>query len=155
MRIALENSIYYIAEENKIKVPFKDEMRKYGLSQILDSVIDSEKIIHPLNYLLSDIKENYNYSLLNQEAHFWTETAHRIDHQTLEELRDKVIAIYKMKDLNNNCLPGLKILKENGIDQADKELNKKLISAGVLVKDEDEYDFTNKWDEIKEYINCD
>lgn len=82
--------------------------------------------------------------MLNQEAHFWTETAHRIDHQTLEELRDKIIAIYKMKGLSNDCLPDLNKLKENGIESADEKLNKKLVSAGVLVKDGDEYDFTAK-----------
>ena len=153
MRIALENAVYNIAEEKKINVPFKDEMRKYGLSQLLKSVINSTKIIQPLKELLSDIKENYNYSMLNQEAHFWTETAHRVDHQTLEELRDKIIAIYKMKGLNNDCLPDLKKLKENGIESVDEELNKKLVSAGILVKDGAEYDFTGKWDDIKAYIN--
>jgi DNA sulfur modification protein DndD len=155
MRIALENAVYDIAEEKKINVPFKDEMRKYGLSQLLKSVINSKKIIQPLQELLSDIKENYNYSMLNQEAHFWTETAHQIDHQTLEELRDKIIAIYKMKDLSNDCLSDLKKLKENGIEPADKELNKKLVSAGILVKDGTEYEFTGKWDDIKAYINRD
>ncbi|PUU87753.1 hypothetical protein [Halanaerobium sp.] len=153
MRIALENAVYDIAEEKKINVPFKDEMRKYGLSQLLKSVINSKKIIQPLQELLSDIKENYNYSMLNQEAHFWTETAHRVDHQTLEELRDKIIAIYKMKGLNKDCLPDLKKLKENGIELVEEESNKKLVSAGILVKDGAEYDSTGKWDDIKVYIN--
>jgi hypothetical protein len=91
--------------------------------------------------------------MLNQEAHFWTETAHRVDHQTLEELRDKIISIYKMKGLNNDCLPDLKKLKENGIESVDEESNKKLVSAGILIKDGAEYDFTGKWDDIKAYIN--
>ena len=155
MRITLENAIYHIAEKKGIEVPFKDEMRKYGLSQLLKSVIKSKKIIHPVKELLSDIKENYNYSMLNQEAHFWTETAHRIDHQTLEELGNKIIAIYKMKDLNNDCLPDLNKLEENGIEPVDEESNKKLVSAGILVKDGDEYVFTSKWDDIKAYINQD
>jgi DNA sulfur modification protein DndD len=153
MRIALENAVYHMAEEQKINVPFKDEMRKYGLSQLLKSVIKSKKIIHPVKELLSDIKENYNYSMLNQEAHFWTETAHRIDHQTLEELRDKIIAIYKMKELNSDYLPDLNRLKENGIEQVDEESNKKLVSAGILVKEGNDYASTSKWDDIKVYIN--
>lgn len=57
MRLALENAVYHIAEEKKINVPFKDEMRKYGLSQLLKSVINSKKTIQPLKELLSDIKK--------------------------------------------------------------------------------------------------
>ena len=152
MRIALENTVYHLAESNEIDVPFKDEMRKYKLSLILKSLSNSTRIPQKIKDILKNLEEGYNYSLLNQEAHFWTETAYSVDHQTLEELAEQVIAINKMKDFNEDDFNKLKELKSKDIGDINLNSKEELISKGIICLNNEEYEYTNKWCQINNFI---
>lgn len=103
MRIWTENNIYSLAE-GKVSLVFHDEMRKYSLNSVFDAVVDKYtedfpkvKIQAIHDYFMLNGK--YNWGILNQENHFWSEQNTNIDSKTLREIYEAVYCIDIMREL--------------------------------------------------------
>lgn len=152
MRVLLEQSTYSIAENNYLKIPFKDSFKKYKLSKIIDEIIGSDELFTPIIEILQEIR-NDHYDLLNQEAHFWTEKALTIDHNTLNYLFQQIKALNIMTDFRKSYLAPMKKFKEEGKPDNELLIINKDINKNILENDnEDEFKTTQIWDDIVGFI---
>lgn len=105
MRILLENTLYSMADGN-VSLVFKDSIYKYKLSDVFEGVSQGDRRVKKVkDYFMSNNK--MNWSLLNQENHFWSEQSLCLDCNIMKELSEKVIS--------------LKIIQEfNSLDERDK-----------------------------------
>lgn len=91
MRVLLENKIYSMAD-GKVPIMFYNQVYKYKLEKVFLQVAQTNPRIKKIyNYFINN--NRLNWTILNQENHFWSEQSIALDSELINEIFEHVIVL--------------------------------------------------------------
>lgn len=149
MRLFVEINVYEIAEEQEIKLPFKDQQYKYNLSKVFDAVTEELEILGKVNKY---IRAPLTWGLLNQENHYWSENAVCLDCQTLNEIFEatKILSLIRNILKCQSDLDELKIQIKEDKPKIEKFNDIEKLKSFGIINDED---WGEEYKELKHWID--
>lgn len=91
MRVLIENTVYAMAD-GKVSLTFYNQVYKYKLEKVFFQISEvNTKVKKVYNYFVNN--NRLNWTILNQENHFWSEQSIALDSQLVNEIFEYVIAL--------------------------------------------------------------